>query len=233
MSFENNESLVFEDFFVNERTIEDTLKKAKEVFQVLVEKTSLDGFEIINSDVSSCNCTFSNSSSVLKFVNLNNERFSLVADENGYCKFSIDYDDMDDYLNTFNSQEWLAMYNSLLDLDNEEISFFSGVNKTSLYEDTQEVSIVPDGISEIILLALVLDEKVVAYRFKTNMGYFDITKSKAMEYGVSGYKIEKAIKLQRYNGMLVSKSEIKNKRCIPDISNCDEDCRKLFDALFN
>ena len=98
--------------------------------------------------------------------------------------------------------------------------------------EVETPSIVPDDVNVITLVALIFDGVVAAYRFKTDMGYFDITRKKAMEYGVSGFKVEKAIRLERYNGMLVTQSEIKNRRCIPDISGSADDCRKLFESLF-
>lgn len=114
-----------------------------------------------------------------------------------------------------------------------EIEQFQNGNKfASLPIENNSPSIVPDDVSVITLVALIFDGVVAAYRFKTDMGYYDITRKKAIEYGVSGYKVEKAIKLERYNGMLVTQSEINNQRCIPDITGSDEDCEKLFNALF-
>ena len=110
---------------------------------------------------------------------------------------------------------------------------FYGNKFSDLPLDGITPSVVPNTVTDISLMAMVFDGKVVAYRFRTDVGCFDITRAKAMEYGVSGFKVEKAIRLERYNGMLVTQSEIKNKRCIPDVSGCDEDCKKLFNALFS
>lgn len=117
--------------------------------------------------------------------------------------------------------------------DDVEMEPFQNSNKfASLPIENNSPSIVPDDVSVITLVALIFDGVVAAYRFKTDKGYYDITRKKAIEYGVSGYKVEKAIKLERYNGMLVTQSEIDNQRCIPDITGSDEDCEKLFNALF-
>ena len=104
----------------------------------------------------------------------------------------------------------------------------------SEYESIAEQvkSVVPDGITSVEIVALRLDDTTIGYRFVTNVGKFDITKIKARELGINGIKVEKMLRLQRKNGLLLSKGEISNHQVIPDISDCEEDCQKLFNALF-
>lgn len=92
-------------------------------------------------------------------------------------------------------------------------------------------SIVPD-ISQIRVVSLKLDGEVVAYRFKTDVGAFDMRRSVALRYGLGGFKIERFITIECINGLYMSKSEMKSHKLIPDVSDCETDCRKLIDALF-
>lgn len=92
-------------------------------------------------------------------------------------------------------------------------------------------SIVPD-IKQIRVVSLKLDGEVVAYRFKTDVGAFDMRRSVALRYGLGGFKIEKFITIECINGLYMSKSEMKSHKLIPDVSDCEADCRKLIDALF-
>lgn len=92
-------------------------------------------------------------------------------------------------------------------------------------------SIVPD-IKQIRVVSLKLDGEVVAYRFKTDVGAFDMRRSVALRYGLGGFKIEKFITIELVNGLYMSKSELKSHKLIPDVSDCEADCRKLIEALF-
>ena len=92
--------------------------------------------------------------------------------------------------------------------------------------------IVPDGISQIRVVALKYEGNVIAFRFKTNVGAFDMRKSVALGYGLGSFKTETFITLRSVNGMLMSDSERKKQVCVPDVSECQEDCDKLMKALF-
>ena len=93
-------------------------------------------------------------------------------------------------------------------------------------------SIVPDGIREIRVVALKYNGQVIAFRFKTDKGVFDMWKSVAAKYGLGEFKTETFITLESVNGVLMSKSERERRRCVPDISDSPEDCAKLIDRLF-
>ena len=94
-------------------------------------------------------------------------------------------------------------------------------------------SLLQDGITKARVVGLTLDNLVIAYRIKTDRGSYDVTVDKAEQFGLSGYKVEKAIPLLRHNGVLVTKSELSNKRLIPNISHSPEDIRKLVDIIFS
>lgn len=190
----------------------------------------LKPFEI--SEISSSPYTFK------FFSNLINIKIKYIDDDSSIRAIGYVYDSLEcTFDRRFSDSESFAEFlvsivNYYKHEDDEEDVIDTG-KFSDLNKNIQNESIVPDGITSITLVALKFDGVVVAYRFKTDKGYFDITRAEALKHGVSGFKIEKAIQLERFNGMLVTKSEIKNKRCIPDISGSDEDCKKLFDALFS
>lgn len=93
-------------------------------------------------------------------------------------------------------------------------------------------SIVPDGITQIRVIALKYNDAVIAFRFKTNVGVFDMRLAVAVGYGLGGFKTETFIKMNSINGILMSESERKKHVLVPDVSECKEDCQKLVNALF-
>lgn len=94
-------------------------------------------------------------------------------------------------------------------------------------------SIVPDGITQLRVVALKYRDSVVAYRFKTNAGAFDMCREAALRYGLGGSRTETYITLQNVNGVLMSGAERERRACVPDVSGCEEDCEKLMRALFD
>ena len=104
--------------------------------------------------------------------------------------------------------------------------------RTGVVSELSSKSVVPDNVSEVSIVALVYNDKIIAYRFKTDKGNFDVTREVALKYGISEYKMEKCVRLENHNGILMSKREVSRGRCIPEISNNEEDCKKLFDILF-
>lgn len=97
----------------------------------------------------------------------------------------------------------------------------------------KSTSIVPDDITKIRVVALRYDGNILAFRFKTDKGAFDMKLDVAIKYGLGGFKTEKFINLECVNGVYMSSSEKKLRTFIPDISLCEEDCKKLINALFN
>lgn len=117
-----------------------------------------------------------------------------------------------------------------LDMENES----DGLEMSSMNGRFSRLtkSIVPDGIREIRVVALKYNGQVIAFRFKTDKGVFDMWKSVAAKYGLGEFKTETFITLESVNGVLMSKSERERRRCVPDISDSPEDCAKLIDRLF-
>lgn len=96
-----------------------------------------------------------------------------------------------------------------------------------------QVGVVPDGITSIRAVALKYDGKVIAFRFKTDKGSFDMSRDVASKFGINALKTDKFITLQNVNGILMSESEKSGQRVIPDVSECETDCTKLMNAIFN
>ena len=59
-----------------------------------------------------------------------------------------------------------------------------------------------------------------------------VSLEKAQQYGINSFKVEKAILLQRFNGMLLSKSEIDNGYCVPSLADNEQDSDYIFHLLF-
>lgn len=117
--------------------------------------------------------------------------------------------------------------------DDDETPVPAGVNSSKFSNTPRPVpSIVPDGINQIRIVALKYNGALIAFRFKTNVGAFDMRREVAAKFGFGDFKTEKFIALQNVNGMLMSESERKRHVCVPDVSECKEDCQRLADALF-
>lgn len=106
------------------------------------------------------------------------------------------------------------------------------MDKADEEETGQDDGLVPDGISQIRLVSLKLDGEIVAYRFKTDKGSFDIRKSVMVKYGFGGTITDKFINLEYVNGILMSASERKNNCKVPNVSDSEKDCKKLINLLF-
>jgi len=87
-------------------------------------------------------------------------------------------------------------------------------------------------IKSIRAIALKLDGAVIAFRFKTNVGTFDMRKEVAQSYGLGEFKADTFIQLKRVNGILMSDSEQRNNSFFTDVSDSPEDCEKLIKRLF-
>ncbi len=149
--------------------------------------------------------------------------------------WNFDEEPIDSNENSESDDDWNFEDNGLFnsDLNNEQTEKIMA--EAEDYEDIKgnSPSIVPDNVSNVQVVALNLDGVTIGYRFLTDCGKFDMTKKKARMYGISGIKVEKMLRLQRKNGLLLSKGEINDHQVIRDISDCDEDCEKLVNALFD
>lgn len=139
----------------------------------------------------------------------------------------------DDFDDDFIDPEMIAKPTQSIESsdDDEEEEIDQSKSKFSDELAKPQTSIVPD-IKQIRVVSLKIDGDVVGYRFKTDVGAFDMRRSVALSYGLGGFKIEKFITIESINGLFMSKSEMKSHKLIPDVSDCEADCRKLIDALF-
>lgn len=139
----------------------------------------------------------------------------------------------DDFDDDFIDPEMIAKPTQSIESsdDDEEEEINQSKSKFSDELAKPQTSIVPD-IKQIRVVSLKIDGDVVGYRFKTDVGAFDMRRSVALSYGLGGFKIEKFITIESINGLFMSKSEMKSHKLIPDVSDCEADCRKLIDALF-
>lgn len=104
--------------------------------------------------------------------------------------------------------------------------------RTSGVSTEEVISIVPDAILDCRVVALVYDNNTIAYRFKTNVGSFDMSRDVASQYGLAPDKVTKFTRLMLVNDIFMTKGEYEAGRLIPDISNSKVDCDRLFKALF-
>jgi hypothetical protein len=113
------------------------------------------------------------------------------------------------------------------EIDEDDSDFKRGSKPISIQ------SIVPHDIQKIRVVALRYGGRVIAFRFKTDKGAYDMRIEVATRFGLGGFKTEKFITLENVNGILMSISEKKQRVCVPDISLCEEDCKRLIDRLFD
>lgn len=91
----------------------------------------------------------------------------------------------------------------------------------------EEICYVPDGITEMHVFELQMDQRKVGYRIKSNQGVYDVDIETAEKFGFDQIIAEKKISVQRIYGWILSPYEIKNHKFFKDISRFDGDCKKL------
>ena len=165
------------------------------------------------------------------------QQFSDIEEYKAYINAGFDNGFVDDYGDShfyksepvkINGRLFEEASNIADDSDEEDCSTLEdSVNKLVSIE-----SIVPDDITQIRVVALRYNCQIIAFRFKTNVGAFDMRIETATKYGLGGFKTEKFINLEKVNGILMSSTERKKRVCVPDVSLCEIDCRKLIDAVF-
>ena len=87
------------------------------------------------------------------------------------------------------------------------------------------------SITKIRLVSLRHEDELVGFRFKTNIGNYDISLEVAKSLGVASYKVSKTINLKDVNGVLMSKKEIETGKLCEDISSNTELVKELFDLV--
>lgn len=126
-----------------------------------------------------------------------------------------------------------SAYDRQVDSFSEEDEVRGPVELSSVQFNKIQQSIVPEKIGQIRVVALKYQNQVIAYRFKTDVGAFDMRRDVAQWYGFGSFKTETFISLESVNGLLMSSSEKRKQVCVPDVSDCQEDCQRLVSALFN
>ena len=182
------------------------------------------------------------------FSELDAFTFSVECRNNGYSIFNKQFSDMelfksymtdgivkgfvDDYddVHQFKQNKGVASQNVFSDDDSDEIDSSTLDDEVSKLVSIE--SIVPNSISKVRVVALRYNCQVIAFRFKTDVGAFDMRIEVATKYGLGGFKTEKFINLEKVNGILMSNTEKQKRVCVPDVSLCEEDCRRLIDAVF-
>ena len=120
----------------------------------------------------------------------------------------------------------------ILDVVDEETDRKTSWRTTGAVSNVEPESIVPDSIYECRVVALVYNNSTIAYRFKTNVGSFDMSRDVASQYGLAPDKVTKFTRLLLVNDIFMTKGEYDAGRLIPDISGSKVDCDRLFSALF-
>ena len=121
-------------------------------------------------------------------------------------------------------------------IEDDEESFIDShnlfINDVELNKYSSSRPAVPDGITKIKVFALVYQDKLVGYRFKTNKGKFDIKINVAMELDIPNrLTVLKSIRLNAEGDLLLSKSEKATGVKVKDVSKNKGDCLKLLRYL--
>ena len=119
-----------------------------------------------------------------------------------------------------------------LNSDDDEVSEIDSVMGKFAGQPTKIIPIIKGKINQIRVVPLKFNGVVIAYRFKTDIGAFDMSKMVAERYGLSSIKSDKFISLENINGIYMSSTERKLHQLVPEVSDCEEDCRQLIDAVF-
>lgn len=221
--------------FEDTGNIKDNQCNLKGILESIRLVLGLDDASLTNLGDESSNTfriMYPNSPIYFEIFELREDVFSLAGYNSNHCIINDYFNDIESFkiCLEFHKEELCSSITSF-DRDDEEEQEASSNERGS--EDSSSLrSIVNGDITKIRVVALKSDGVVIAYRFKTNLGAFDMRKSTAVNYGLGGYKTDKFIALEHVNGLLMSKNELKARVCVPDISECEEDCKKLVNALF-
>lgn len=224
----------------------------KEAYKILLSIFVEDDVKIYEIDNNVYEVVYLKNKFTFKFYNVDYFYFSLdvfykedllyqgnfeIANFESYMRkkseegFENDFGDIIKFVNSTTSKLEVSCDNSFDNYDEECREENLGVDSQSVKLSTQN-SIVPDNIEKIRVVALRFEGNIIAFRFKTDKGAFDMRIEVATKYGLGGFKTEKFINLERVNGILMSSTEKKLRTCVPDISLCEEDCKRLVNAIF-
>lgn len=187
-----------------------------------------DGFEAESNDVQGSadnDIDFGAIDEVLSDPGLLDDFDKVTGNEGGSDGMVATESEMDEMLAAYEQE--FGVKPGWSDTSDEEEDFVSGWRSGNITVS----SVVPATVSQVRVVALVYEDRIFAYRFKTDVGDFDVTRMAASKYGLAGYKVSKSIRLQQYNGLYATKGEVESGKLIPDVSECDEDCKRLFGVL--
>lgn len=222
-------------------------KKIKDILEVLTSIFGEDSCNLTNLDNTVYKFEYSKNNFTFEISDLEDQNFSLVVSKEGCALFSQDYNNI---VELKEDMEYKSLY-GFADSNSNAVFFEDVKPDIDVFADTDEEvsddneeltqtvklttpsSIVPDGITKIRVVALRFQNNIIAFRFKTDKGAFDMRIEVASKYGLGGFKTETFINLERINGVLMSSTEKKLRTCVPDVSLCEEDCRKLINAIFD
>lgn len=222
-------------------------KKIKDILAVLTSIFGEDSCNLTNLDNVIYKFEYSKNNFIFEISDLENQNFSLVVSKGDCELFSQDYNNI---VELKEDMEYKSLY-GFADSNSNAVFFEDVKPDIDVFADTDEEisddneeltqtvklttpsSIVPDGITKIRVVALRFQNNIIAFRFKTDKGAFDMRIEVASKYGLGGFKTETFINLERINGVLMSSTEKKLRTCVPDVSLCEEDCRKLINAIFD
>lgn len=222
-------------------------KKIKDILEVLTSIFGEDSCNLINLDNTVYKFEYSKNNFTFEISDLEDQDFSLVVSKGDCELFSQSYSNI---VELKEDMEYKSLYgfadsnsNAVFFEDVKlDIDVFGDIDE-EVSDDNEEMtqtvklatpsSIVPDGITKIRVVALRFQNNIIAFRFKTDKGAFDMRIEVASKYGLGGFKTETFINLERINGVLMSSTEKKLRTCVPDVSLCEEDCKKLINAIFD
>ena len=100
---------------------------------------------------------------------------------------------------------------------------------------SQRVQDLIDGeVTSVDVRRLIHNGRTIAYRFKTNLGYYDMSVEAADKYGLSEGSVhfDKGILVGLKNGLFLTQREIRERRLVREVSNNEVCCEKLINAVF-
>lgn len=221
--------------FEDTRNPKDSPCNLEGILEAIKLVLGLDDASLVNLDDKGANVfriIYLNSPVYFEIFELREDVFSLAGYNSNHCIIDDYFNDIESFKACLEAHKD-ELYGSTASFDRDDEEEQEAPQSKGGSEDSSNLSGIVNGdITKIRVVALKSDGVVIAYRFKTNLGAFDMRKSTATKYGLGGYKTDKFITLEHVNGLLMSKNELKARVCVPDISECEEDCKKLVNALF-
>lgn len=109
---------------------------------------------------------------------------------------------------------------------------FDEVAESSVPQKVQDL--IDGEVTSVDVRRLIHNGRTIAYRFKTNLGYYDMSVEAADKYGLSEGSVhfDKGILVDLKNGLFLTQREIRERRLVREVSNNEVCCEKLVNAVF-